>query len=199
MQVPACRSLSATYLQHPRYAGAYPAHHFQNVPSTPFTVHMVIQSTQVHCIGECVSIWNNSENAPIDTRSPSCIRFPLFSFQCTRSHVLRQRKTSSTIGSQATFFLCLFLWLWLYYRIKKWTRERLQTKGKIGCKSLCQLRLWGFDWGGAVNHSYTKQFPNAHTKHPPPQIKKPAKHNRKYRSSNSWHCIILSWNSSSII
>ena len=36
---------------------------------------------KVYCIGECVSIWNNSENAPIDTRSPSCIRFPCSVFK----------------------------------------------------------------------------------------------------------------------
>ena len=75
----------------------------QNVPSIPLTVHMVIQSTQVYCIGECVSIWNNSEHFPIDT-SPSCIRFPLFSFQGTCSHVLRQRIFFFNYGSQAPFF-----------------------------------------------------------------------------------------------
>ena len=88
----------------PSLCRSIPCTSFQNVPSTPLTAHMVIQSTQVYCIGECVSIWNNSEHSPIDTRSPSCIRYPLFSFQGARSHVLRQRKTSSTMGSQTPFF-----------------------------------------------------------------------------------------------
>ena len=86
---PLCRSIPCT---------SFPGRAFDTFYSTHGNT-----VNKVYCIGECVSIWNNSEHSPIDT-SPSCIRFPLFSFQGTCSHVLRQRKFFLTMARKPLFF-----------------------------------------------------------------------------------------------